>query len=40
MGHYVIGEWGLSGVGYVGAMIGLLGVLVALWVFNPFASSK
>lgn len=40
VGHYVIGGWGLSGVGYVGAMIGLLGMLVALWVFNPFASNK
>lgn len=36
VGHYVIAGMNLTAVGYVGAVIALLGVVLALMVFNPF----
>lgn len=40
VGHYVIAGMNLTAVGYVGAVIALLGVVLALVVFNPFLQNK
>lgn len=40
VGHYVIAGMNLTAVGYVGAVIALLGVVLALAVFNPFSKKN